>query len=645
MHRLRLIVCTGLTVLALFHSPPAAAQSVAPVTVTGNPDCSDLGFWDRLSYRLDGGFDGTHVLRNGTNTVGTLTVQNPPDGNPDSGYFTWESTLLMKAVIVRGGGRSNVYRYIPQTKQDLALPGLQPPPIARGQISQIEFCGGHVFPLTITKTAETTFDRAYTWEIDKSADETEITVIDGQSYIVNYFVTVSLADSTDSNWAVAGEISIYNPWPSTATVTDVTDEMTGGIAAAVVCPDPFPFTVDSGETVTCTYATALPDGTDRTNTATVTATGNFIGGTATAPVTFGAPANLTDECVEVSDDGYGVLGTVCVGGEPYTFEVPIDVGQMASTHECPDDITHTNVATATANDTGTQVSDDHTLIIHLVCEPDGCSLTQGYWKTHSEYGPAPYDDTWNLLPGGDGVPGSGDDGADTPFFTTGLTWHEIWGEPPSGGNDYIKLAHQWMAAKLNGLNGADISVINGGAGDVTWGSCTAGTLSCAEDLLAQYAAQWDDPDSIPDADNDEMNAMASRLDDYNNGDIGPGHCDEDRLSNPQPRGGFAPRTGSEVGTASAVTTGSLPEAFALEALYPNPFSATSNVRLALPESGDVAVVVYDVLGREVVRLVDGPLEAGRHTVAWDARGVPSGTYVVVLRAGSFQQARSVVLVR
>jgi hypothetical protein len=642
MHTRKLLSCTALAMLVLFHTAPAAAQSVAPVTMAGSPDCSDIGYWDRLSYRLNGGFDGTHTLLNGAHAVGAITVHNPPDGNPDTRYFTWESNLTMKAVIVRNGSNSHVYRYRPGATRDLALPGLLPP---SGPITQIEFCAAHVFPLTITKTAETTFDRAYTWDIDKTADESEITVIDGQSYVVNYSVTVSLADSTDSNWAVGGEISIYNPWPYTATVTDVTDEITGGIAAAVVCPDPFPFTVDTGETVTCTYATALPDGTDRTNTATVSTTGKVTGGTATAPVTFGAPANTTDECVEVSDDHFGLLGTVCVGADPYTFEVPIDIGALIANHECPDEHTVVNVATATANDTGAQVSDDHSVLVHLLCPPEGCSLTQGYWKTHSEYGPAPYDGTWNQLPGGDGVAGAGNDGGDNPFFSTGLTWHAIWGEPPSGGNDYIKLAHQWMAATLNGLNGANLSVINGGAGDVTWGSCTAGTLSCAENLLSQYAAQWDDPDSIPDDVNDEMGAMASRLDDYNNGLIGPGHCDEDRLSNPQPLDAIAPRTGSEGGTASAVTASLLPEAYALDAPYPNPFSSISSVRFALPESGDVTVVVYDVLGREVVRLVDGPVEAGRHAAVWDARGVPSGTYVVVLRAGSYQQARSVVLVR
>jgi hypothetical protein len=44
-------------------------------------------------------------------------------------------------------------------------------------------------------------------------------------------------------------------------------------------------------------------------------------------------------------------------------------------------------------------------------------------------------------------------GEKTPFFTSGSTWFEIFWMPPSGGNAYLQLAHQYMAAKLNILKG------------------------------------------------------------------------------------------------------------------------------------------------------------------------------------------------
>ncbi|HSM16845.1 MAG TPA: hypothetical protein VK845_07595, partial [Gemmatimonadales bacterium] len=82
----------------------------------------------------------------------------------------------------------------------------------------------------------------------------------------------------------------------------------------------------------------------------------------------------------------------------------------------------------------------------FVPPPDpGCTYTQGYWKTHSVYGPAgPADGTWDLLASG----------PDTPFFLSGQTWYEVFWTSPSG-NAYSSWAHQYRAAKLNVLNGAD----------------------------------------------------------------------------------------------------------------------------------------------------------------------------------------------
>ncbi len=68
-------------------------------------------------------------------------------------------------------------------------------------------------------------------------------------------------------------------------------------------------------------------------------------------------------------------------------------------------------------------------------------LTQGYWKTHSINGPAPYDATWACV------------GEDTEFFNTGSTYYEVLTTPGEDGNAYYILAHQWIAATLNLENG------------------------------------------------------------------------------------------------------------------------------------------------------------------------------------------------
>jgi hypothetical protein len=93
-----------------------------------------------------------------------------------------------------------------------------------------------------------------------------------------------------------------------------------------------------------------------------------------------------------------------------------------------------------------------------------------------------------------------------------------------------------------------------------------------------------------------------------------------------------------------------PEAFELEAPYPNPARAGEPVRLAfaLAEASPVRLAVYDVVGREVARLVDGTMEPGRYEVAWtesDAAGgsLAAGVYVVRMEAGAFARTLRVTV--
>jgi hypothetical protein len=168
----------------------------------------------------------------------------------------------------------------------------------------------------------------------------------------------------------------------------------------------------------------------------------------------------------------------------------------------------TNIASFVTNDTGAMGSDFWTVIVDIPCLT-GCTLTQGYWKTHSEFGPAPYDETWGKLDANE----DGDyEGASEPFFDTGYTYYEIFQMAPKGGNAYIILAHQWIAAQLNTLNGAYIP------------SDVLDAWNEAAGLLTTYASELDIPkDTAPD-DRARAIELAGILDMYNNGDIGPGYC-------------------------------------------------------------------------------------------------------------------------
>lgn len=72
----------------------------------------------------------------------------------------------------------------------------------------------------------------------------------------------------------------------------------------------------------------------------------------------------------------------------------------------------------------------------------------------------------------------------------------------------------------------------------------------------------------------------------------------------------------------------LPERFALEQNYPNPFNPVTRFGYSLPRAGTVRLVVYDLRGREVLRLADGlRRSAGRYRVELDARSLASGMYI------------------
>ncbi|MDZ4698333.1 MAG: DUF5060 domain-containing protein [Rhodothermales bacterium] len=101
-------------------------------------------------------------------------------------------------------------------------------------------------------------------------------------------------------------------------------------------------------------------------------------------------------------------------------------------------------------------------------------------------------------------------------------------------------------------------------------------------------------------------------------------------------------------TPLRITSGdapALPDAFSLEANYPNPFNPSTVIRYALPEASVVRLEVFDLTGRSVAVLMDGPQPAGAHEVVFDATTLPSGVYLYRIEAGSFSKTMRMTLVR
>jgi serine protease AprX len=109
--------------------------------------------------------------------------------------------------------------------------------------------------------------------------------------------------------------------------------------------------------------------------------------------------------------------------------------------------------------------------------------------------------------------------------------------------------------------------------------------------------------------------------------------------------GEAAKTGSALaGAVPTADAGAAPE-IALGQNVPNPFAAGTTIEFALSAPAEVELAVYDVTGREVARLADGPMETGSHRVAWDASGLASGVYLYRLQAGTEVQTRRMVVAR
>ncbi len=80
-------------------------------------------------------------------------------------------------------------------------------------------------------------------------------------------------------------------------------------------------------------------------------------------------------------------------------------------------------------------------------------------------------------------------------------------------------------------------------------------------------------------------------------------------------------------------------------IFPTPFNAATTIRFALPRTTIVRLRIYDPAGRVVTDLFQGQLEAGMHSVIWDASDVPSGIYFVSLESGTSHFLRKTVLLK
>lgn len=89
----------------------------------------------------------------------------------------------------------------------------------------------------------------------------------------------------------------------------------------------------------------------------------------------------------------------------------------------------------------------------------------------------------------------------------------------------------------------------------------------------------------------------------------------------------------------------IPEVYALKQNYPNPFNPSTIISWQLPVASYVELKVYDILGNEVVTLVNENKEAGNYEVMFDASILASGTYIYRLEAGNYVSIKKMSLIK
>jgi hypothetical protein len=114
---------------------------------------------------------------------------------------------------------------------------------------------------------------------------------------------------------------------------------------------------------------------------------------------------------------------------------------------------------------------------------------------------------------------------------------------------------------------------------------------------------------------------------------------------------FVSKDNATIGTGSrAYELKPVPAEFALKDNYPNPFNPRTTIQYDLPISGNVSVIIYNVAGQEVKRLVNSAQEAGYHSVVWNGTNLSggkaaAGIYFYQIQAGGFVRTKKMLLLK
>lgn len=318
---------------------------------------------------------------------------------------------------------------------------------------------------------------------------------------------------------------------------------------------------------------------------------------------------------ELTEDGRYVMGTLSAGGVSESFEFDSNnQGELLNIqdfvlHDVPGNVTDVSLSIYSPilsldGKVGDSFLTSSVLLTTTVFNEGGCTYTYGYWKTHSEYGPASKPDpTWDIL-----------GGPDTPFFLSGQSYYEVLNTKVKG-NAYYILAHQYIAAELNMLTGADFS-------DAYDAFMAAKTLFETYTPAEIGAMKGNDPIRK------DFENYATILDDYNNGIIGPGHCDDEvymdsslKSAQINPINGFTELT-----------------------VYPNPVTNIATITFTPKFDGKATINLYNSLGQKASVLFNNIVSKDvTESFTFERQNLSNGLYFMVLQNGNDMQRMKIMV--
>lgn len=464
------------------------------------------------------------------------------------------------------------------------------------------------YNLQVNMSSTPVFDREWNWDIAQSSNTVDALLLaPGQQYASAF--TATLESSAQDLLLAKGTLTLQNPHPSRmALLTNVSTLVAPSTIATVTCPSS---SIPAGGSIICTYQATVSDNAPKTATTAVnlqnytfgvTGSSQPSGGTrfnGNTNVVFPASPNEINECVTVYDSVGGdvlIIGTLCAADALKKLIYERSIGPFDDPADC-------NLTNATipvffrGNDTPIGGMASWTTDLKVACQ-DGCTLSAAYWQTHGAYGPALYDDNWSNLGDQDG------DGQkeyeEENFFLSGKSYNQTLLTQPQG-NAYWVLAHTYIAAELNLLNGSAPGAVQ--------------TSFNAAKVLLQLYTPVQAP-LLPNNIRKQFTILANILDRYNIGLTGPGKCSEE-----------GEETAAKPSAESEQRESLIPANATTFGIYPNPARSYAQIQLSGLSGATAQLTVFNALGKSVLSqqltLVDGQ---AHWTLAMGSTGFAPGYY-------------------